>query len=41
MKTMTWDIFFEYGTRRGVSYVSNRYSEVNNKYLNPYDPKQE
>ena len=23
MKSMTWDIFFENGTRRGVSYVSN------------------
>ena len=41
MKSMTWDIFFENGTRRGVSYVCNRYSEANNKYLNSYDPKQE
>ena len=34
-------IFFEEGTRSGVSYISNRYSKTNNKYLKSYDPKQE
>ena len=28
-------------TRGGVSYISNRYSKTNNKYLNSYDPTQE
>ena len=34
-------IFFEKGTKGGVSYISNRYSEVNNNYLKSYYPKQE
>ena len=31
-------IFFENGTRGGISYIANRYSKVNNKYLKSYDP---
>ena len=34
-------IFFEKSTRGGVSYISNRYSKGNNKYLKSYGPKQE
>ena len=34
-------IFFEKGTRAGVSYILNRFSKANNKYLKSYDPKEE
>ena len=34
-------IFFEEGTKDGISYISNRYSKVSNIYLKSYDPKQE
>ena len=30
-------IFFEKGTRGGVSYISNRYSKAKNRYLKSYD----
>ena len=33
--------FFEKGTRGEMSYISNRYSKANNKYLKSYIPKQE
>ena len=34
-------IFIGKCTRGGISYISNRYSKVNNKYLKFYDPKRE
>ena len=34
-------IFFEKSTKGGISYITNRYSKANNKYLKSYDPKQE
>ena len=34
-------IFFEKCMRGGFSYISNRYNEASNKYLEFYDPKQE
>ena len=33
-------IFFEKGTRGGISYISNRHSQASKKYLKSYDPKQ-
>ena len=34
-------IFFEKVTRGRISYISNRYSKVNKKYLKSFDSKQE
>ena len=34
-------IIFETGTGGGISYISNRYSKANNKYLRSYGSKQE
>ena len=34
-------MFFEKGTRAGVSYISCRCSKLNKKYLKPYNPKEE
>ena len=34
-------IFFEKSTRGGISFISNRYSKVSNKYLKSYNPKGE
>ena len=33
-------IFFEKGMTGGISYICNRYSEANKKYLKAYDPNQ-
>ena len=35
------NMFFEKGTRGGVSYFFNRYSKASNNYLKSFDPKQE
>ena len=34
-------LFFENGMRGELSYISERYSQANNKYLKSYDSKQE
>ena len=34
-------IFFEKGTTGGISYISNRYSKAQNRYLKSYDPKED
>ena len=34
-------IFFEKGPRGKIVYISNNYRKASNKYLKPYDPKQE
>ena len=34
-------VFFEKGTRGGISYISKRYSKANNEYLKSYDPMQD
>ena len=34
-------VFFEKSTRGEILYIYNRYNEPNNKYLKPYDQKQE
>ena len=35
------NILFDKGTRGGISYISNKYSKANNKYLKSYGPKHE
>ena len=32
-------LFIEKGLRGGISYIAKRYTKVNNKYMNDYDPK--
>ena len=34
-------LFFEKGTRGGISDISNRYNKASNKYLKSYDQKEE
>ena len=34
------NVLFEKGMRGRVSYISKRYSKVNNKHLKSYDPNQ-
>ena len=33
-------MFFEKGTKDGISFISNRHSKANNTYLKSYDRKQ-
>ena len=32
-------IIFEQGIRGGITHISKRYSEANNKYMKDFDPK--
>ena len=32
-------LFIEKGLRAGISYINERYSEANNKYMKNYDPE--
>ena len=32
-------LFIEKGLKRGISYIAERYTKANNKYMNDYDPK--
>ena len=32
-------LFIEKGLRGGISYIAERYSDSNNKYMKNYDPK--
>ena len=32
-------LFIDKGLREGISYIAKRYAEVNNKYMNDYDPE--
>ena len=34
-------LFFSKSMKGGVYYISKRYNKINNKYLKPYDSKQE
>ena len=38
---LTIYIFFEKGLIAKISYIFNRYSKANNKYLKSFDPKQQ
>ena len=32
-------LFIEKGLKSGISYIAERYTKGNNKYMNDYDPK--